>query len=353
MIEDKNKTENPTKISDVGEFKLIELLTENIKIKNPSTIKGIGDDAAVFKYENDKQSVISTDMLVEGIHFNLRYTPLKHLGYKSAVVNFSDIYAMNAKPKQMLVSIAISSKFTLEAIEELYSGFILACEKYGVDFIGGDTTSSPMGMQISVTVVGEAKSENITYRNGAKVNDLICVTGDLGSAYAGLIILQREEQTFIANPNHKPDLEPYDYVVEKQLKPETEKQLIESLEKNNIVPTSMIDISDGLASELLHISKQSNVGFKIFEDKIPIDIQTINVTEEFNLNPITLALNGGEDYELLFTVDISKHDIIKTINGVSVIGHITSNKNEKYLISNSGQAIDIKAQGWDTFKSVK
>jgi len=349
MLEDKNKSTGKTPVSELGEFKLIEHLTKNIVLKNSSTLKGIGDDAAVFRHNPEMVSLVSCDLLVEGIHFNARYTPLKHLGYKAAVVNFSDIYAMNGKPLQMVVGLAVSSRYTVEALEELYEGMILACERYGVDFVGGDTTSSPAGMQISVTVLGEALPDHVCYRKGAKPNDLICVSGDLGSAYAGLLVLQREEKTFLANPNHKPELDPYHYVLERQLKPEAGKQIHDLLEKNNIVPTSMIDISDGLASELLHIAVHSGVGFKVFEDKIPIDQQTVEVAEEFHLAPMTLALNGGEDYELLFTVDLNMHDIIQTIPGVSVIGHITSDKDGRYLISNSGQAIELKAQGWVAF----
>jgi thiamine-monophosphate kinase len=345
----KDQEIKPTLLSEFGEFKLIDHLTKNIQIRNPSTLKGVGDDAAVFRHDAEKVSLVTSDMLIEGVHFNLRYVPLKHLGYKAAVVNFSDIYAMNGHPLQMVVSLAISSRYTVEAIEELYAGMIRACEIYGVDFVGGDTSSSPQGMQISVTVIGEASERTLCYRKGAKTNDLICVSGDLGAAYAGLLVLQREEKTFLVNPNHQPDLEPYDYVVQRQLKPEAGKNAIALLEQHQIVPTSMIDISDGLASELLHIAGQSNVGFKVFENQIPIDQQTYSVAEEFNLAPMTLALNGGEDYELLFTVDISKHDIIKTLPGITMIGHVTSDTDGKYLISNSGQAIELKAQGWVAF----
>ncbi len=349
MPEEHDNEKKPTLLSEFGEFKLIDHLTKNIKIQHPSTLKGVGDDAAVFRHAAGKVSLVSCDMLIEGIHFNLRYVPLKHLGYKAAVVNFSDIYAMNGQPRQMVVSLAISSRYTVEAIEELYAGMIRACELYGVDFVGGDTTSSPQGMQISVTAIGEADADTVCYRKGAKPNDLICVSGDLGAAYAGLLVLQREEKTFLANPNHQPDLDPYSYVVQRQLKPEAGKHIAEQLEKNNIVPSAMIDISDGLASELLHIAEQSQVGFKVFENKIPVDQQTYDVAEEFNLAPMTLALNGGEDYELLFTVDIKQHEVIQKIVGISVIGHITSDTDGRYLISNSGQAIELKAQGWVAF----
>jgi thiamine-monophosphate kinase len=349
MTEDKNKTTATTPVSEFGEFKLIHHLTKNIQLKNKSTIKGIGDDAAVFAHDRKSVSLISCDLLVEGVHFNLRYVPLKHLGYKAAVVNFSDIYAMNGKPLQMVAGVAISSRFTVEAMEELYAGMILACERYGVDFVGGDTTSSPQGLQISVTVVGESAKDKVCYRSGAKPNDLICVSGDLGAAYAGLLVLQREEKTFLANPNHQPELDAYDYVIERQLKPESGKKLIALLEEKEIIPSSMIDISDGLASELFHISQQSKTGFKVFEEKIPIDPQACGVAEEFNMSPLTLAMNGGEDYELLFTVDISKHDVLKTIPEISVIGHMTSDTDGRYLITNGGQAIELKAQGWTAF----
>ncbi len=350
MLEEKDKGAAFTPVSEFGEFKLIEHLTEKIILKQTGTKKGVGDDAAVFSHNKKNLSLISCDMLVEGVHFSASYTPMKHLGYKAAVVNFSDIYAMNGTPTQIVVGLAVSSKYTVEALEELYSGLILACERYGVDFVGGDTTSTPHGMQISLTVVGEVDKKNICYRKGAKPNDLICVSGDLGAAYAGLLVLQREEKTFLANPNHQPDLNPYHYVVERQLKPEAGKPLCEILAQKSIVPTSMIDISDGLASELMHLAQQSKTGFKVFEDKIPIDIQTCEVAEEFNLSPMTMALNGGEDYELLFTVDIAHHQLIQNIKGISVIGHVTSDTDGRYLISNSGQAIELKAQGWDAFK---
>ena len=349
MIEDNSNTRQPTPVSEFGEFKLIEHLTRNIQISNKSTLFGIGDDAAVFRHDPAGHSLVSCDMLVEDVHFNLRYTPLKHLGYKAAVVNFSDMYAMNGKPLQMLVSIAISSRYSVEAMEELYEGMIAACRRYGVDLVGGDTTSSPHGMQISVTIIGEALPDKVCYRKGAKNNDLICVSGDLGSAYAGLLILQREEKTFLANPNHKPELEPYDYVIERQLKPEAAKETCELLEKHGIIPTAMIDVSDGLASEILHITTQSQTGCKIFENKIPVDHQTCAVAEEFNLSPVTLALSGGEDYELLFTVDLQHHAVIQTLKGITVIGHITSDPESRFLITGNDQAIDLKAQGWTAF----
>ncbi len=343
------KSSKMTPLSEFGEFNLIKHLTKNIKIKNQSTLKGIEDDAAVFRHSATHVSLVSCDMLIEGVHFNIRYTPLKHLGYKAAVVNFSDIYAMNGIPLQMVVAIAVSNRYSVESLEELYEGINAACEKYGVDFVGGDTTSSSAGMQISVTVLGEVMPEKICYRNGAKPNDLICVSGDVGSAYAGLLILQREDKTFLANPNHKPDLKTYNYVVERQLKPEAKKHIIELLNNNNIVPTSMIDISDGLSSELLHIAEQSKTGLQIYEEKIPIHSQTYEVAEEFNINALTISLNGGEDYELLFTVDINKYDTVKTIPDISIIGHITADEISKFLITSSGQSVDLKAQGWKAF----
>jgi len=349
MIEENKKSTPYKPVSEMGEFKLIHHLTKNIKLKNKSTIKGVGDDAAVFVHDKKSVSLITCDFLIEGVHFNPRYVPMKHLGYKAAVVNFSDIYAMNGKPLQMVAGVAISSRYTVEAMEELYAGMILACERYGVDFVGGDTTSSPQGMQLSVTVVGEAVKDKVCYRSGAKPNDLICVSGDLGAAYAGLLVLQREEQTFLANPNHQPELEPYDYVIERQLKPESGRKTIELLSQNGIVPTSMIDVSDGLASELLHLSEQSKTGFRVFEGKIPIDPQTCSVAEEFKMAPLTLALNGGEDYELLFTVDIEQHEVLKSIPGISIIGHMISDTDGRYLITDADQAIELKAQGWTAF----
>ncbi|MEA3446387.1 MAG: thiamine-phosphate kinase [Bacteroidota bacterium] len=335
-----------TEISELGEFGLIKHLTENIKLKNESTIYGIGDDAAVLDYKG-KQMVITTDLLTEGIHFDLMYTPLKHLGYKAAIVNFSDVYAMNATPKQMTVSLAISRKFSLKAIDELYDGLKMACEKYGVDLVGGDTSSSVTGMTISVTVVGEAEKEKLVYRKGAKPNDLICVSGDLGSAYLGLLLLKREQEVFKINPDMQPQLKGYDYILERFLKPEARRDIIEFLTKKKILPTSMIDISDGLSSEILHICEQSKAGCRIYEEKIPIDLLANKMADEFNLVPTVAALNGGEDYELLFTVSMKDYEIIKENPAISIIGHITSEKDGRYLISNADQAIEIKAQGWN------
>ncbi len=349
IMSSEKKQSGTTPVSEFGEFKLIKHLTGNIALKNKSTLKGVGDDAAVFFHGGRNHSLITCDLLVEGVHFNLRYVPLKHLGYKAAVVNFSDIYAMNGRPLQMVVGVSISSKYTVEAMEELYAGMILACERYGVDFVGGDTTSSPHGLQISVSVLGDVQKDRTVYRSGAKPNDLICVSGDLGAAYAGLLVLQREEKTFLANPNHQPDLESYNYVIERQLKPEAGKNICEQLLKSGILPTAMIDVSDGLASELFHLSEQSGTGFKVFENKIPIDPQTWSVAEEFEMSPLTLALNGGEDYELLFTAGLEHHEELQKIQGISVIGHMSSGSDGKYLITIAEQAIELKAQGWTAF----
>jgi thiamine-monophosphate kinase len=335
-----------TPLAELGEFGLIERLTEKIKLRNPSSLTGVGDDAAVLNYP-DKKIVVTTDLLTEGIHFNLMYTPLKHLGYKAVVVNLSDVFAMNAIPRQITVSIAISSKFSLEAVEELYSGIHLACEKYGVDLIGGDTTSSLTGLTISVTAIGEATEEELTYRSGAQVNDLLCVSGDLGGAYMGLQLLERENEVFKVNPNEKPQLEGYDYILERQLKPEARGDIRELLKTLNIKPTSMIDISDGLSSEALHICKASKVGCSIYEEKIPLDKQTKDFAEELSINPLVAALNGGEDYELLFTVPLDSFDLIKKEFDITIIGHITPEKDGANLITTGGSVIPLQAQGWN------
>lgn len=342
MLEDKKIA---TEISDLGEFELIKYLTKNIKLKNKSSIYGVGDDAAVINTKNHQ--VVTSDLLVEGIHFDLMYTPLKHLGYKSVIANISDIYAMNAIPKQITVSIAMSSKFTLENIEELYSGIYLACEKYGVDLIGGDTSSSVTGLLISITAIGEIENKNnIVYRNGAKLNDLICVSGDLGAAYMGLQLLEREKKVFIETGTQQPDLDGYDYVLERFLKPEARKDIIELLNKIKVQPSSMIDISDGLSSELMHICTQSKVGCNIYAEKIPIDLTTINIAEKFNIESMIPVLNGGEDYELLFTVSISDFDKIKDQTDIKIIGNIAEENNGKNIITNDGNAIELQAQGW-------
>lgn len=337
-----------TELKELGEFQLIEALTKDIQIYHKSTIKGIGDDAAVID-AGDKALVVTTDMLMEGIHFNLIYTPLKHLGYKAAIVNFSDVYAMNAKPRQMVVSLAVSGKFTVEALRDLYDGIKLACDTYQVDFIGGDTTSSITGMAISITVIGEVEKDKVAYRTGAKINDLICVTGDLGAAYLGLQILEREKKLFEQNKGFQPKLDGYDYVLKRQLKPEARKDIIEFFEEQKIVPTSMIDISDGLSSELLHICSQSDKGCKIFQNKIPVEERAEQVAVEFNLEPLICALNGGEDYELLFTVPLESYDKLIFNKEISIIGHITDKSEGHYMITDSDTAIELRAQGWNAY----
>lgn len=343
--------DNTTKVelSEIGEFGLIDLINKSFEIRNKETLKGIGDDAAVI--DNGKlKTLITTDILAEGVHFHLSYSPLKHLGYKSVVVNLSDICAMNGIPKQITVGIAISSKFTLDAIEEFMQGIKLACDRYNIDLIGGDTTSSAAGLFISITAIGVAKEDEICYRNKAEDGDLICVSGDLGGAYAGLLVLERERRVFEADPNAQIDLSVYDYIVERQLKPEPRTDIIDILKKSKIKPTSMIDISDGLASEIKHICKQSNLGCRIMEDKIPIDLQTENVLKELGIAPATGALNGGEDYELLFTIKQSDFDKIKDINEISIIGYMTDISEGCNLITVDNQVMEIKAQGWDGLK---
>ena len=340
--------EDRTELSELGEFGLIKKIEEAVKITNKSTLKGIGDDAAVLDAGNQKM-VVSTDMLNEGVHFDLSYVPLKHLGYKAAIVNFSDILAMNAYPSQMLVSIGLSNRFSLEAVDEIYDGLLKACDLYNVDLVGGDTTSNLGGLTISITIIGFQNEEKIVYRNGAKEGDLICVSGDLGGAYMGLQVLEREKQIFKENPKVQPDLENDDYILERQLKPEARKDVIQKLEQLEILPTSMIDISDGLVSELFHIATQSKVGCTIYSDKIPIDPQTSNRADEFNMPPETAALNGGEDYELLFTVKQSDFEKIKNYKGVSIIGHITDEVESVKMVTNAGSIINLNAQGWDAF----
>ncbi len=335
----------PKKISDLGEFGLIEYLTQNLSLKNPETIKGVGDDAAVLNFDK-KLSLVSTDLLMEGVHFNLAWHPLKHLGYKAAIVNFSDIYAMNGFAKQLLVGLAVSNRFGLEAIEELYAGIRLACEIYGVDLIGGDTTSSMSGLTLAPTALGSVEKGFEVYRSGAQKGDLIVVSGDLGAAYMGLLILRREHEAFKVNPNHQPDLSPYTYVVERQLKPEARKDIVKLLRDLKVKPTAMIDISDGLSSEILHITKQSDKGAVIYENKIPIAPETVLAAEEFNISEITAALNGGEDYELLFTIKQKDYDKIKGNPNLTVIGHITEEKGA-YLITNANEKLKLKAQGWN------
>src|ERR1700748_1059191 len=337
-----------TNIENLGEFGLIDHLTKNIKLVQKSSVKGVGDDAAVLDFAG-KKVLVSTEILLEGIHFDLAYTPLKHLGYKSVQVNLSDIYAMNGMATQVTVSIGLSSKFPLEAVEELYEGIYLACEKYNVDLVGGDTTSSKQGLVISVTSIGYAYEKDITYRNTAKEGDLICVSGDLGGAYVGLQLLEREKQVYIENPNIQPDLEGKDYIIERQLKPEARKDIVELLHDIGIKPTAMIDISDGLASEILHICKQSNKGCNLYEDKIPLDPMTYETAREFNLDPTVCALSGGEDYELLFTVSQADYDKIKFKMDISIIGYITDATAGCNLVTKSGNLHPLKAQGWNAF----
>ena len=347
MLEDKNQ--NRTSLADLGEFGLISHITKYFTISNASTIKAIGDDAAVLD-ASQKQTVISTDLLIEGVHFDLSYTPLKHLGYKAVMVNLSDIYAMNAVAEQITVSMAVSNRFSLEAIEELYAGIQLACETYQIDLIGGDTTSSTKGMLLSITAIGRENKEDLVYRNGAQPSDLIIVTGDVGAAYLGLQVLEREKQVFKVNPQNQPDLDNYTYLIERQLKPEARKDIAGMLKELDVKPTSMIDVSDGISSELFHICTQSNVGCKIYEDKLPLDPQVISTCEEFELDSTTIALSGGEDYELLFTVPISDYDKVKGNPNFSIIGHITEKNQGLELITRGGQEIPLKAQGWNSFK---
>ena len=341
----KNKDNNLTKLDNIGEFNLIEFLTNDINIKHKSTLKSIGDDAAVLDYRS-KKVLVSTDFLVEGIHFDLSYMPLKHLGYKAIIVNISDIYAMNGIAKHVTVSVAISNRFTKEAMLELYDGIKLACEKYKIDFVGGDTTSSTSGLTISVTAIGEANQKDIVYRNGAKPNDLIVVSGDLGSAYMGLKVLQREKEVFKVNPKNQPDLDSYTYLIERQLKPEARLDIIMLLSELKIKPTSMIDISDGLSSELLHICKQSNKGCDLYENKIPYDPQLLATCEEFNLNVTNLALNGGEDYELLMTIPQVHYDKIKGNPNLTVIGYIKDSDSETNLVLRDESVVKLKSRGW-------
>lgn len=347
MFENKS---NRTELEQMGEFGLIRHLKANIPVLNKSTVKGIGDDCAVID-RGDHLELVTTDMLVEGVHFDLSYYPLKHLGYKSIMVNLSDIYAMNGKPQQITVGIALSNRFSLEAIEELYEGMLLACEKHQVDLVGGDTTTSRSGLVISITALGSVQGNKIVYRSGANENDLICTTSDLGAAYMGLQVLNREKKIFMDNPNIQPDLSGSDYVVERQLKPEARGEFIAALETENILPTSMIDISDGLASELFHLCTSSGKGCRIYEEKIPIDFETATLANEMNINPLIAALSGGEDYELLFTIRQADFEKIKHIRNISVIGHITDAAAGLALIDKSGNQTPLKAQGWDALKS--
>lgn len=339
-------SETQTEISQLGEFGLIDRLTEELQPVNASTRRGVGDDGAVLDYK-ETEVLVTTDLLLEGVHFDLTYVPLKHLGYKSAVVNFSDIYAMNGRPRQITVSLGISKRFTVEHIEALYSGIRLACEIYGVDIVGGDTTSSRQGLVISITCIGDAPKDKIVYRDGAKDTDLICVSGDLGAAYMGLQLLEREKVASVGKTDFQPQFQGKEYLVERQLKPEARRDIIDELDKAGIMPTAMMDISDGLSSELLHICKQSHVGCRVYEDRIPIDYQTAIMAEELNMNLVTAALNGGEDYELLFTVPLHCHEIIEKIKGVKVIGHITRQDLGCALVTRDGGEMELRAQGWN------
>lgn len=337
-----------TELSALGEFGLIDHLTRNIQFKNPSTLKGVGDDAAVIDYGN-KKTLVSTDMLIQGVHFDLTYTPLKHLGYKSVAVNASDIYAMNGIPRQITVALAVSNHFSVEGLEELYAGIYLACDHYGIDLVGGDTTSSKTGLCISITVLGEANETDIVYRNTARENQLICVSGDLGAAYMGLQLLEREKLVFRDNQETQPDFAGYEYILERQLKPEARKDIVELLRDKGIRPTAMIDISDGLASEIMHICKDSGVGCNIYEEKIPIDYQTFKMAEELNMNATVCALSGGEDYELLFTAPLDKYDILTALPGISVIGHTCKPGDGCQMTTRDGNTFALKAQGWTNF----
>ncbi|MCD8079895.1 MAG: thiamine-phosphate kinase [Bacteroides sp.] len=335
-----------TEIASLGEFGLIRRLTKDIHPHNPSSVYGVGDDAAVLSYP-DHRVLVTTDLLMEGVHFDLTYVPLKHLGYKAAMVNFSDIYAMNGMPRQITVSLAVSKRFSVEDIEEFYSGLRLACEQHQVDIVGGDTTSSLTGFAISITCVGEAAEDQIVYRNGARDTNLICVSGDLGAAYMGLQLLEREKAVFKGEEDAQPDFSGKEYLLERQLKPEARRDIIQRLAEADIRPTSMIDISDGLSSELLHICTQSKVGCRVYEEHIPIDYQTAVMAEEFNMNLTTCAMNGGEDYELLFTVPIADHEKISQMEGIRLIGHITQEQMGCALITRDGQEFTLKAQGWN------
>jgi thiamine-monophosphate kinase len=348
MLEDKDHDFTP--ISRLGEFGLIDRVTKGFRQNHPSLIKGVGDDAAVYSVNQDEVHVVSTDMLVEGVHFDLSYVPLQHLGYKSVVVNLSDIYAMNAEPFGITVSLAMSSRFTVEAVEAFYEGVRLACENYGVDLLGGDTSSSRGGLIVSITAVGRGKRNEIAYRNGAKENDLVVVSGDLGSAFAGLQVLEREKSVFMKNPEVQPDLSGMDYVVGRQLRPEAKREIVRKLKQMGIKPTSMIDISDGLGSELMHICNQSLVGATIYETKLMIDPVTVQVGERFEISPLSMALNGGEDYELLFTVPLEAYDKMKDWSEVSIIGHISDRANGVNVVTASGSILEVNSLGFNHFR---
>ncbi len=345
MFEDRSQKKQRTEISSLGEFGLIRELTKNLSIKNNKNILGSGDDAAIANY-SDEQTLVSTEIFTEKVHFDLSYTPLKHLGYKLVVAGVSDIYAMNGTPSQVLIGLGLSNRFSLEAVQELYEGIEAACTHYQIDLTGGDVTSSAVGLVISITALGHAKEDNIVRRNGAQENDLILTTGDLGAAYLGLLLLEREKKVFEANPEMQPELNKFDYLLKRQLKPDIHFALLNELREKGVKPTSMIDISDGLASDIMHITHASKKGCRIYEEKIPIDAESIQLSEEFNLNPVTVALNGGEDYELLFTVKAIDYEKIKTITGIQVIGHITSEGSGDHLVTTDERLIELSAPGW-------
>ncbi len=342
--------QNRTELEELGEFGLIDRITENFTVHNPqSTLKGVGDDAAVLHTPQGQVQLVSKDLLMEGVHFDMTYCPLKHLGYKAIAVNLSDIAAMNAKPAQVLVGLAVSNRYSLEAIEELYAGMRLCCDRYGVDLVGGDTVSSRAGLAVSVTVIGYAEPDSVAYRSGAKENDLLCVSGNLGGAYAGLLLLEREKREFLANPQMQPDFKDFAYVLERQLKPEPRLDIVDLLAELNIKPTSMIDISDGLASEILHLSKASGCGCMLYQSKIPVDMETGKALELFKILPETAALSGGEDYELLFTISQKDYDKIKDNPKITVIGHMVEKAQGNFLVPENGSLIPLTAQGWQAF----
>lgn len=342
--------QNRTELEELGEFGLIDRITENFTVHNPqSTLKGVGDDAAVLQTPQGQVQLVSKDLLMEGVHFDMTYCPLKHLGYKAIAVNLSDIAAMNAKPAQVLVGLAVSNRYSLEAIEELYAGMRLCCDRYGVDLVGGDTVSSRAGLAVSVTVIGYAEPDSVAYRSGAKENDLLCVSGNLGGAYAGLLLLEREKREFLANPQMQPDFKDFAYVLERQLKPEPRLDIVDLLAELNIKPTSMIDVSDGLASEILHLSKASGCGCMLYQSKIPVDMETGKALELFKILPETAALSGGEDYELLFTISQKDYDKIKDNPKITVIGHMVEKAQGNFLVPENGSLIPLTAQGWQAF----
>lgn len=348
MIEDPNPQRTP--LSELGEFGLIERLTADLVPVQPSTLVGVGDDAAVLRPNADQDLLVSTDLLVEGVHFDLAYVPLQHLGYKAAVVNFSDIYAMGGSPTQLTVAMAVSSRYPVEALDEIYAGIRRACAQYGVDLVGGDTTSNPSGLSLALTVIGQVERGAAVGRGGAQATDLIVVSGDLGGAYIGLQVLEREKATYLANPNLQPDLSDYQYPIERQLKPEARKDIVELLAELGVKPTSMMDVSDGLSSELLHLAKASGLGCVVFEDKLPIDPVVLRACEEFGIHPVTAVLNGGEDYELVFTVSLEDYDKIKGNPNITPIGHMTESSGA-YLVNLAGEHVSLTAQGWKAFSS--